>query len=104
MDILQKMETENFVILWSPLHDLELGDGCLLLEKQARENKIEHIYNDRGYPVLSNEATKGVILEEVPMSAGDCLVFDPLCIHGSAQMDPNSETRFCFLIRYQIEP
>lgn len=98
------METEHFVILWAPLHDLMIGNGCLLLEKEARKNKLEHCYNEMGYPVLPSEKTKDLSLDEIPMNAGDCLIFDPLCVHGSAKMHPNSASRFCFLIRYQIKP
>ena len=97
------METENFVVLWCPLHDINQGEGCLLIEEKPSAEKIEHIYNQLGYPIISDEQSKNYNLDEVPMHSGDCLVFDPLCIHGSAQMRQDAEPRFCFLIRYEID-
>lgn len=98
------METENFVVLWCPLHKINQGDGCLLIEQIASTEKIEHIYNHLGYPIISEDNSSTLKLDEVPMQAGDCLIFDPLCVHGSAKMRPDAEPRFCFLIRYEIDP
>ena len=95
------MPTEDFLVIWMPLHDLRLGDGCLMLDISDEIEKKDHCYSKNGYSILKNQLEYLERMTEQTMKKNQFIVLDPFSVHGSALMVNTAKSRWAVILRVE---